>query len=207
MHPRSCPPIPHPPTPGAHQMPSNRVSREFSNSEAREPANSRIRLPLGGVCIRGFADLAGSLGIPEPGAGTEPEHRGEVKRVSPAGEGFLDDPVVAELGGGDRQAAEQPGHRPVVLMFRGDVLIRLGAEASEIEAAYREAMECARAQNQKLDQLQSTKRLARCLIGQGRAAEARTLLADTYNSFTEGFDTLLLREAKALLEEIDRRNY
>ena len=45
--------------------------------------------------------------VTEPGAGPEPEHGGQVQRVGPAGEGFFDDPVVAELLGGHGQALEQ----------------------------------------------------------------------------------------------------
>jgi predicted ATPase len=37
---------------------------------------------------------------------------------------------------------------------------------------------------------------------QGKKAEARQLLAETYGWFTEGFDTKDLQEAKALLEEL-----
>jgi len=41
--------------------------------------------------------------------------------------------------------------------------------------------------------------LARLWQHQGKRAEARTLLAEIYSWFTEGFDTQDLREAKALL--------
>jgi hypothetical protein len=43
---------------------------------------------------------------------------------------------------------------------------------------------------------------ARLLANQGRGDEARTMLAEFYNWFTEGFDTADLRDAKALLEEL-----
>jgi DNA-binding winged helix-turn-helix (wHTH) protein/tetratricopeptide (TPR) repeat protein len=105
------------------------------------------------------------------------------------------------------ETVEMPHQRPVVLMFRGDVLLRLGVEAREIEAAYREAMQCARELHCKLDELQITKRFARCLIGQGRAAEARDTLAALYGSFTEGFETAPLREARALLAELAVKSY
>ena len=36
--------------------------------------------------------------------------------------------------------------------------------------------------------------------GQGKRAEARELLAEIYGWFTEGFDTVDLQEAKALLD-------
>jgi hypothetical protein len=37
---------------------------------------------------------------------------------------------------------------------------------------------------------------------QGKRDEARTMLADIYTWFTEGFDTADLKEAKVLLEEL-----
>ena len=45
--------------------------------------------------------------------------------------------------------------------------------------------------------------LARLRRDQGRRAEARDLLAPVYGWFTEGFDTPDLKEAKALLDELD----
>ena len=47
--------------------------------------------------------------------------------------------------------------------------------------------------------------LARLLDAQGRRDEARTMLAAIYNWFTEGFDTADLKDAKALLEELQAR--
>ena len=47
--------------------------------------------------------------------------------------------------------------------------------------------------------------LARLWRGQGRRTEAHDLLASVYDWFTEGFDTLDLKEAKALLEELESR--
>ena len=40
------------------------------------------------------------------------------------------------------------------------------------------------------------------LARSGEAAQARELLAPLYGWFTEGFDTLDLKEAKALLEDL-----
>jgi hypothetical protein len=42
----------------------------------------------------------------------------------------------------------------------------------------------------------------RLLAKQGRREEARTMLAEIYGWFTQGFDTLALKEAKALLDEL-----
>jgi predicted ATPase len=44
--------------------------------------------------------------------------------------------------------------------------------------------------------------LCRLWRDQGKRAEARDLLAPIYGWFTEGFDTLILKEAEALLEEL-----
>jgi predicted ATPase len=52
-------------------------------------------------------------------------------------------------------------------------------------------------------ELRATISLARLLDTQGRRDEARTMLADIYNWFTEGFDTADLKDAKALIDELD----
>ena len=44
--------------------------------------------------------------------------------------------------------------------------------------------------------------MARLWRDQGKQAEARELLAPVYGWFSEGFDTLDLKEAKALLDEL-----
>jgi len=51
-------------------------------------------------------------------------------------------------------------------------------------------------------ELRATMSLARLLAKQGRRDEARAMLADIYNWFTEGFDTADLRDAKALLDHL-----
>jgi predicted ATPase len=54
----------------------------------------------------------------------------------------------------------------------------------------------------KWAELRSTVSLARLLRDTNRHDEARAMLADIYNWFTEGFDTADLKDAKALLEEL-----
>jgi predicted ATPase len=44
--------------------------------------------------------------------------------------------------------------------------------------------------------------MARLWCDQGKPQQALDLLAPVYSWFTEGFDTLDLKEAKALLEEL-----
>ncbi len=63
-------------------------------------------------------------------------------------------------------------------------------------------METARELSAKSFELRAATTLACLWQHQGRRTEARQLLAEIYNWFTEGFDTKDLQEAKALLEEL-----
>jgi predicted ATPase len=51
-------------------------------------------------------------------------------------------------------------------------------------------------------ELRAAMSLARLWRDQGKLQQARELLAPVYGWFTEGFDTLDLKEAKALLKEL-----
>jgi hypothetical protein len=53
-------------------------------------------------------------------------------------------------------------------------------------------------------ELRSATGLARLLRQQGRTAEGRELLAECYAWFTEGFDTVDLRDAEELLNVLER---
>lgn len=72
----------------------------------------------------------------------------------------------------------------------------------EVEACYQRAIDTARQQGAKILELRATTSLARLWQGQGRQAEARQALAEVYGWFTEGFGTVDLVEAKALLDEL-----
>ena len=71
------------------------------------------------------------------------------------------------------------------------------------EAFLHKAMTTAQQQGAKWWELRAATSLARLWGEQGRRAEARDLLAPVYGWFTEGFDTADLKEAKALLDELD----
>jgi tetratricopeptide (TPR) repeat protein len=92
--------------------------------------------------------------------------------------------------------------KPVVLTLRADLLALAGADPPEIEAMYRDAIGDARTRGTRLFELQGTTHFVRWLATRGRRDEARTMLAQIYDWFTEGFDTKDLKEAKALLEEL-----
>jgi len=72
----------------------------------------------------------------------------------------------------------------------------------ESQNALEEAIRIARRQQAKAYELRTAMSLARLWGEQRRRAEARDLLAPIYGWFTEGFDTLDLKQAKALLHEL-----
>jgi class 3 adenylate cyclase/tetratricopeptide (TPR) repeat protein len=85
--------------------------------------------------------------------------------------------------------------------LRGNLLYAAG-DRSAAEESYHQALAIAKQQSAKLWELLSATSLARLWRDQGKGTEARDLLAPIYGWFTEGFDTPVLRDAKALLDEL-----
>ncbi len=83
--------------------------------------------------------------------------------------------------------------------LQGELLMAQGADKQAVEVCYGQAIQIARQQNAKSLELRATVSLARLWQKQGRQTEARERLADIYAWFTEGFTTLDLQEAQALL--------
>ena len=73
----------------------------------------------------------------------------------------------------------------------------------EAEACFQKSLEIARRQSAKSLELRTVISLAQLWRRQEKRVEARQCLSEIYNSFTEGFDTKDLQEAKALLAELD----
>ena len=91
-----------------------------------------------------------------------------------------------------------------MLRLKGELLLmRDGGAIAEAESCFRGALEVARAQGAKWWELRATVSLARLLRDTGRHDEARAMLAEIYGWFTEGFDTADLKDAKALLDELN----
>jgi tetratricopeptide (TPR) repeat protein len=74
--------------------------------------------------------------------------------------------------------------------------------SAEAEREFRSAIDISRGQQAKSWELRAATSLSRLLASQHRRDEARTILAEIYNWFTEGFDTADLKDAKALLDEL-----
>jgi predicted ATPase len=75
-------------------------------------------------------------------------------------------------------------------------------DTAKAEAYFERALALACAQQAKSWELRAATSMARLWRDQGKQDEARDLLAPVYSWFTEGFDTLDLKEAKALLDEL-----
>jgi len=87
--------------------------------------------------------------------------------------------------------------------LKGTFLLQLSAaNQREAEACFQHALTIAQNQDAKAWELRTATSLARLWQQQGKREEARQLLGDVYNWFTEGFDTLDLRDAKALLDAL-----
>ena len=102
--------------------------------------------------------------------------------------------------------AEQDGVRycePATHHLRGILLLtKEGSNRSGALDCFERAIEIAREQSARSWELRATVSLARLLAKLGQADQARAVLAEIYNWFTEGFDTADLKDAKALLDEL-----
>jgi predicted ATPase len=84
---------------------------------------------------------------------------------------------------------------------RGELFLFMH-DGDAAEASFRKAINVAQHQSAKTWELRAAMSMARLWRDQGKRDEARELLAPVYGWFTEGFDTLDLKEAKALLDEL-----
>jgi predicted ATPase len=75
-------------------------------------------------------------------------------------------------------------------------------DATKAEAYFERALGAAREQQAKSWELRAAMSMARLWRDQGKSQQARDLVAPVYGWFIEGFETLDLKEAKALLDEL-----
>jgi adenylate cyclase len=102
-------------------------------------------------------------------------------------------------------AEEQEGreHEAEIYRVKGELLLKQNDSiAAEADNCFGRAIETAQSQSAKSHQLRATMSLVRLLAKQEARDEARAMLADIYNWFTEGFDTADLKDAKALLDQL-----
>jgi predicted ATPase len=129
------------------------------------------------LCL--LASGLGRIGRPEDG-------------LEIVGEGFASAAKTGEQLGG-----------PWLHRVKGELLLAQNpSDGVAAERCFRTAIEISRKQHAKSWELRASTSLAVLLKGLGRRDEARTMLAEIYGWFTEGFDTADLKDAKALLDEL-----
>jgi adenylate cyclase len=102
---------------------------------------------------------------------------------------------------------DTPDHANDAYLYRlqGELLlISDSGKAADAERSFRAGIATASKQCAKYAELGATIGLARLLRDTNRRQEARSMLAEIYSWFTEGFDTADLKEAKALFDELSR---
>ena len=118
---------------------------------------------------------------------------------------MLDGAIVDALETVEKSLQANPDalvHRPGALLLRGELRLKQGqAELAEVD--FREAIALAQQMGAKAWELRAALSLARLLAKRGLRDEACTMLAELYDWFTEGFDTADLKDAKALLDQLD----
>jgi predicted ATPase len=123
------------------------------------------------------------------------EAHGKVEQVD-AGLAALDEALaIVDRGGEHTWDAD-------LYRVKGELMLLQGAGEPDVEACFYAALEVAQRQGAKSYELRATMSLTRLWQQQGKRAEAHELLAPVYGWFTEGFDTLDLQEAKALLDAL-----
>jgi class 3 adenylate cyclase len=98
----------------------------------------------------------------------------------------------------------QQYYQPELHRLKGELLLKYdAANAAAAEQSFHLALDISHKQRAKSWELRASTSLARLLRDLNRRQEARALLAEVYGWFTEGFDTADLRDAKALLQELN----
>jgi len=100
-----------------------------------------------------------------------------------------------ELNENEDRSAEAELHR-----VKGELLLML--ESPDSESSFHQAIAIATMQNAKMWQLRATVSLCHLWQSQGKGIEAYEKLSAIYNWFTEGFNTLDLQKAAALLDQL-----
>jgi predicted ATPase/class 3 adenylate cyclase len=106
----------------------------------------------------------------------------------------------------EAMATDERWWQAEVTRIAGEIaLLEPERDTAKAEKHFEHALAIARQQQAKSWELRAATSLARLWRDQGKRDEARGLLAPVYGWFTEGFDTIDLKEAKALLDELTAR--
>jgi DNA-binding winged helix-turn-helix (wHTH) protein/tetratricopeptide (TPR) repeat protein len=117
-------------------------------------------------------------------------------------DGAIDD-ALKSIGDALIANPEELYVRPETYRVRGELRLKRG-ECAKAEGDFREAIAIAKKMRAKAWELRAATSLARLLCDTDRRDEARAMLREIYDWFTEGFDTADLKDAKALLDQSGR---
>jgi tetratricopeptide (TPR) repeat protein len=149
--------------------------------------------------IRESIGIAGARGLKAYVSSNAPLLAETCARSGRADEGLkVVDEALAEAG-------QYGVTEPELIRLKGELLLLRDAPAAQADAedCFRRAIALAKGRSAKSLELRATMSLARLLDRQGKRAEARAALMELYGWFTEGFNTTDLRDAKALLDELN----
>jgi predicted ATPase len=91
-----------------------------------------------------------------------------------------------------------------IYRLQGELLLQQSSDnPTAAESCFQQAINIAQNQQAKSFELRAATSMARLWQSQGKRQEAHDLLAPVYSWFTEGFDTVDLQDAKALLEVLE----
>jgi class 3 adenylate cyclase/tetratricopeptide (TPR) repeat protein len=188
---------------------ADRVGRENSLpflTDSLVPIHSGVALIRKGEIAEGMASLERGLALWEAGGGRSaiPYHKSalaEGKAQLGDIDGALDliDQIIAQV---ERPGWEERHYYAEILRTKGWMLALMG-DLEAAERVYIASLDWARTQQAKSWELRTATSYARLMRDQGRAREARDLLAPVYAWFTEGFATRDLKEAGTLLDELE----
>ena len=102
------------------------------------------------------------------------------------------------IGRTDERWYEAELHR-----LQGELLLNSGGKPVDIKSALYKSFEVAKQQNAKSSQLRAASSIARFLISQREVTAARDILQPVYSWFSEGYELPDLKDAKAILEQLD----
>jgi len=87
--------------------------------------------------------------------------------------------------------------------LRGELLLAASGAEAEAEACFQEALQISRAQSARSLELRAATSLARLWDTQDKAGQARQMLREIYEWFSEGFDTPDLQKASHMLSVLE----
>ena len=96
---------------------------------------------------------------------------------------------------------DEPVFRPEILRIRGELRLKREQIGNGGQAIFAKRLRSRNHEREGMGIARDDEPRA-AARAKGRRDEARTMLADIYNWFTEGFDTADLKDAKALLDEL-----